>query len=207
MKQVNISCVCNDTWIMLGRTGEKNARQVVFDISEWISLYGEGIAQLIHQRQGDSAPYPCAVAQNGAEVSWTITTADTATAGRGKAELQYFVGDALVKSVTWTTYTDAALSDVGDTPPEPQQRWVDQVLDAANRAEDAAERAEAASGGGGSGGGGGFSYKIGNGLKITNDDTLEVDSASDFEGNNTRPASASLVQSTVGNIELLLSTI
>ena len=58
-------------------------------------------------------------------------------------------------------------------------------------------------------GGGSFPYTLGTGLKVTgeNEDTLEVDSAEDFEGDNSRPASASLVETTVGNIEILLGTI
>ena len=48
--------------------------------------------------------------------------------------------------------------------------------------------------------------KLGVGLKIE-DKTLYVDSAQDFEGDNTRPVEAAFVQSQIGNIELLLKTI
>lgn len=60
------------------------------------------------------------------------------------------------------------------------------------------------SGGGGSGGG--MAFEIGHGLELK-DNTLSVNSVSDFEGDNTLPATASLVQTTVGNIEVLLATI
>ena len=56
-------------------------------------------------------------------------------------------------------------------------------------------------------GGAGLSYNIGHGLKIEAGNTLVVDSVSDFEGDNTLPATAALVQNTVGNIEILLGTI
>ena len=56
------------------------------------------------------------------------------------------------------------------------------------------------------GGSGGTSYRIGHGLKVDGS-TLMVDSVSNFDGDNTLPATASLVQSTVGNIEVLLATI
>lgn len=49
-------------------------------------------------------------------------------------------------------------------------------------------------------------YDVGHGLKVVNN-KLTVDSVSDFKGDNTLPASAALVQTTVGNIEQLLSTI
>ena len=57
------------------------------------------------------------------------------------------------------------------------------------------------------GGGGGFPYKIGNGLKVTGGDTLEVNTADDVEQNNTLPITSAAVYTTVGNIEALLSTI
>ena len=49
-------------------------------------------------------------------------------------------------------------------------------------------------------------YKVGHGLKV-NDGSLEVDAASDYEGDNTRPITAAAVQNAVGNIEILLETI
>lgn len=55
--------------------------------------------------------------------------------------------------------------------------------------------------------GGGLPYKIGNGLKVTGVNTLEVDTATDVEQNNTLPITSAAVYTTVGNIEILLGTI
>ena len=55
-----------------------------------------------------------------------------------------------------------------------------------------------------SGGGGGWG--IGHGLKVE-DGKLAVDTAEDFSGDNTLPITAAAVQTTVGNIEILLGTI
>lgn len=49
-------------------------------------------------------------------------------------------------------------------------------------------------------------YKVGHGLKVNNGN-LEVDTAEDYEGDNTRPITAAAVQNAVGNIEILLETI
>lgn len=57
------------------------------------------------------------------------------------------------------------------------------------------------------GGGGGFPYQIGNGLKVTGGDTLEVDAATSVEEDNTLPITSAAVYTTVGNIEILLGTI
>lgn len=55
--------------------------------------------------------------------------------------------------------------------------------------------------------GGGFPYQIGNGLKVTGGDTLEVDTTTDVEQDNTLPITSAAVYTTVGNIEILLGTI
>lgn len=52
----------------------------------------------------------------------------------------------------------------------------------------------------------GFRYKIGHGLKVTGDE-LSVDTTSNFDGDNTLPMTAAGVQTTLGNIEILLATI
>lgn len=206
----------NKIALHLGREGENLARQVVFDLSDWLNAYGAGTAQLLVQRSGDERPYIREITQEGNTATWVITLWETENASHsGKCELRWYVGKTLVKSRTWSTQVDAALETPSEeTPPDPEQGWVDQVLDAAARAEAAADRAENAAGGGGSGGddsggssGGGLSYKIGTGLKITDGDTLEVDSATDFNGDNDRPASAALVKAQLGNIEAFLATI
>ena len=112
----------------LGKQGENLVRQIHFDLSRWISNFGPGTVQLLHQRNGDDAPYPVAVEQEGDCAVWTVTNADTAAAGTGRAELQYYVGDALAKSETWMTKVLPALGPASETPPEAQQGWVDQVL-------------------------------------------------------------------------------
>ena len=55
--------------------------------------------------------------------------------------------------------------------------------------------------------GGGFGYQIGNGLKVTGTNTLEVDTATNVEQDNTLPITSAAVYTTVGNIEILLGTI
>lgn len=209
----------------LGRCGENLARQVVFDLAEWISQYGSGTAELIYQRPGDERPHIMEIEQNDPMAIWNITAYHTATSeGGGQCELRWYVGEVLTKSRAWRTYVEPALDTTCSAPEDPEQGWVDQVLQAganaqiseanskdyAEQAEAAARRAENAAGSGDSGEGGsgdGFSYKLGTGLKVTDNDTLEVDSAKDFEGDNDRPASAALVKAQLGNIEAWLATI
>ena len=128
--------------INLGKQGETNVRQVQLDVSRLVTLFGPGTVQLLHRRPGDVTPYPVALTRTGDVVTWTVTAADTAYSGEGQAELQYFAGDSLAKSETYTTTITASQGDAGATPPEPQAGWVTQVLQAGTDAAEAAERAE-----------------------------------------------------------------
>ena len=109
----------NGYLIALGRRGENRAKQIVFDLREYISTYGSGTAQLLHQRRGDATPYiPEQVEQSGDKLLWTLTSDDTAVAGIGRAELRWYVGDTLAKSVTFSTSTARSLADPGGEPEE-----------------------------------------------------------------------------------------
>ena len=141
---MNVYRVKTGSILPLGKQGENLVRQIQFDLSRWISTFGPGTVQLLHQRSGDETPYPVAVEQEGDCAVWTVTNADTAAAGTGRAELQYYVGDALAKSETWMTKVLPAIGPASETPPEAQQGWVDQVLQAGTVATEAADRAEEA---------------------------------------------------------------
>ena len=125
--------------LSLGREGENAVRQVIFDITDWNSEFGKGgSVALLAQRPGDTEPYPVAVTVSGATVTWLVSAADTAKPGvYGQAELQYRIGDVVVKSAIWRTFIADSLGTASPTPPEPQQAWVDQVLDAAQNVETA----------------------------------------------------------------------
>jgi len=130
--------------LLLGKQGEHLARCIVFDIADWQALYGEGSVQLLVQRAGEEAPYPCTVTVEEGTVRWVVRESEVAVAGRGKAELQYRVGDTVVKSELYPTQTLEAMGRTGPVPPEPQQSWVEMVLQAARDAEQSAEDARAA---------------------------------------------------------------
>lgn len=114
--------------LAIGRRGENEARRVVFDLSAWRRHYGEGTVQLLHQRAGDESPYPCALTVEDDTAYWLIRAADVNKPGWGEAQLHYYVGDTLAKSAIWRTVTADALGDPSETPPEPQQGWVDKML-------------------------------------------------------------------------------
>ena len=132
---MQIKQVKEDCMILLGKQGENLATGIQFpSISHWITAYGIGTVQLLHQRSGDEAAYPCVIQQTDDVILWPITSADVEKAGTGWCELRYTVNDAVVKSATWQTLTAPAL-DCSDSAPEPWQSWVDEVLAAVNNVE------------------------------------------------------------------------
>lgn len=127
--------------IKLGRRGENQARKVVFDVlGKWREGYGDGVASLIVQRNGDAQPYPVTLTEEDGALVWLVSSADTAVAGEGAAELRYTVGDVIVKSQIYKTRVRETLEDSGETPPPAYQSWVDEVLQAAADAETAVSK-------------------------------------------------------------------
>lgn len=127
--------------IKLGRRGENQARKVVFDVlGKWREGYGEGVASLIVQRNGDAQPYPVTLTEEDGALVWLVSSVDTAVAGEGVAELRYTVGDTIVKSQIYKTRVRETLEDSGEAPPEAYQSWVDKVLAAGATAEAAVSK-------------------------------------------------------------------
>lgn len=128
--------------INLGRQGENQARKVVFDVLRaWREEFGStGAASLIVQRSEDTAPYPVTMGEENGVLTWTVSAADTAYAGEGKAELRYTVGSTVVKSCIYKTVVRATLGDSTSEPPEAYQSWVDEVLTAAAGVETAVNK-------------------------------------------------------------------
>ena len=118
--------------IPIGRKGENLARAVDFSdiIAEIKKDYGDGgkIVVLV-KRPNEDVPYPAAAIDESDGLTWTPTKTDTAIAGRGNAEVDYYVDDVLVKSVLFTTYTHGSIGISGDTP-EPGYDYMKQLLDA-----------------------------------------------------------------------------
>jgi hypothetical protein len=118
-------------YVCIGRQGENNATAVVFDCSAFAEIYGEGAAELLCKRPGDTTPYPCAAEQSGNLLSWAITETDTAKRGVGQIELRWYVKDTLAKSVLFhTTILGALSTNVEDESDEPHKAWMDTILSA-----------------------------------------------------------------------------
>ena len=89
-------------------------------------------------------PYPCAVTVQNGKARWAVRDVDVAVPGIGKLELQYRVGDAVVKSEIYRTLTMEAMGEAGPVPPDPEKNWVETVLQAASDAQQSAKDAREA---------------------------------------------------------------
>lgn len=133
---IEVNQLCGQ--LHLGKQGENLARIVYFDeIATWKKEFGEGKCELLHQRNGDTAPYPVKLEMENDRCCWKVTASDTAIVGDGKCELHYLVDDVVVKSKIWTTTVLESLGGEIAEPPAPEQAWVDEVLGAAQKVEDA----------------------------------------------------------------------
>lgn len=114
--------------IYLGRQGEMNAREIVFDLSALRTKYGAGTATLYHQRSKDPAPYLIGET-TGTTLTWTVSETDTVYAGIGYCEFRYTFGvEGLSKSTMFATNVKASLS--GDVIiPAALQAWYDALID------------------------------------------------------------------------------
>ena len=127
--------------IDLGREGENLARQVVLPLEDLAA--GKGHALLLHQRAGDSSPYPVNIRQEGNSLIWVVTNADTGAAGLGSAEVRWLGADGqVIKSRIYHTVTQKALSDP-ESPPEAYEGYVEAVAANARDARNAAAESKA----------------------------------------------------------------
>lgn len=120
-------------------------------------------------------------------------------------QIQVFIPESLSGDAQWPdvpsefTQIEQTIIDINNNPPKPgpDGNWMIYNPDTGEYDESDIPLP----------GGGGFGYEIGHGLKVTGTNTLEVDTATDVEQDNTLPITSAAVYTTVGNIEILLGTI
>lgn len=103
--------------INLGRQGENEVSQVVFDVSELITDYGSGTAVVVVRRPTEITTYQHDdTVQSGDTVTWTVSSVDTEIDGNGNVQLFWMVNDAVAKTITYQTYVEPALMNPTDAP-------------------------------------------------------------------------------------------
>lgn len=126
----------------LGRVGENNITEFVFDYTNWTDEFGEGVLSLVLKRQGDAEGYPKSMTVKSGQSTWVVDSTDAGVEGIGEAQLTYTVNGDVKKSVIYLTRTCPSIEPVGPAP-DPYQSWLDQMIEAKEDAENAAESAKA----------------------------------------------------------------
>lgn len=136
--------VSDDTkYLKLGHSGEDLARRVMFDLSDFITLFGEGTFSIVFRRTQNEDPYVVSNTESVDDFAiWNLTATDTAYPGKGQCELRYYVGDVLAKTRVYDTIISPSLTDTGETPGDPDTDLLDKVSALVTEAESAVDTAE-----------------------------------------------------------------
>lgn len=140
--------------ITIGRRGENLATTIPIDVSAWLEQWPDASIDLLIVRPGDTSAYVAKTRLEDGTLLWPVTKADTDRVGHGTFEVRAIAGEVVKKSIVARFKVCPCISCTGDPePPETARDWVNDVLSAAVRAEEAVERAEeivdALAGGGG----------------------------------------------------------
>ena len=111
--------------IALGRQLETNYRQYVFDCSGFTEQITN--IMLVHQRNGDVAPYLVGTS-TGTELVWTVTDTDTSFYGYGHGELRIYFANGMAKSVVFPTLVIKSITADAVIPAQ-LQSWYDAMID------------------------------------------------------------------------------
>lgn len=86
MNTINVKVGETTDSINLGRRGENEATEVVFDVSSLVSTYGAGNPVLLAKRAQDSTAYPVSATSEEDSVTWLVNSADSAQASAEEAQ-------------------------------------------------------------------------------------------------------------------------
>ena len=196
---MNIFCVDHlPREIPVGYQTEHGVERVGFDVSTWIRKWPGMGFQLWASVPGTDTSYPAKSTREGNILFWDVGLADTAVAGRGVVEV-VGLADGVKKIARADTLVRASTTAEPGDVPDVHQPWVDQVLDAAVRAEEAAKRAEEAEGGG-------ISFEVDETLTLANG-ILSVNTTDAATKDDARPITSQGVYNEFAVINALLKTI
>lgn len=112
--------------LQVGYQGENEVTDVLFDISSWITEFGEGVAQLRVKRPGNSEDesYVLSLTITDGKAVWTVSETDTANKGNGKVQLSYMVGNIVKKAVIYPYKVGKSIVGA-DNPVDPFDSWIE----------------------------------------------------------------------------------
>lgn len=120
----------------IGWTGENNATVISIDVKSWLGRWPDAQISLVVCRPKEDVFYPVVIEQKNHFAIWRVTLADVAIPGRGNAVLYAkSQNEDVIAKHPFRLRVNAALDSALKDPPEVGREWLEQVLDAADRAE------------------------------------------------------------------------
>lgn len=137
--------------LIIGHEMDNLTGVVEIDIAAWMTAYPELTRYTLAVTPPDGTPYFAPTEMEGTILRWIVRREDTANAGEGSYQIIATGENGEQKSTDfyplYICRNTPGLDGAPETLPDAALAWVSKVLDAANRAENAAERAEGAAAG------------------------------------------------------------
>lgn len=124
---------------LAGRTGENEARRIVFDCSSVLAEFPDAKIVCAIQRACDRSAYLKEVTMSGEKAALVLTDADVAAPGEMRLELRAVKDGQTLKSAVYTAEIAPALRGGGSAPGSPEKDMLDRLQSAADAANAAAE--------------------------------------------------------------------
>lgn len=129
---------------MLGRAGEKETRQIVFDCTDILSEYPGAEIVCVMQRHCDRTAYLADAVLAGNVLTVTLTDADVSASGDLRIELRALVDGKIRKSAVYTGKVVSALRGEQDKPGNPTADVLNRIDMTISHAEESIAEANAA---------------------------------------------------------------
>ena len=125
----------------LGRRGENKARTIEIDMTAWLEEFPGSSVGVMIKRPDETTFYPAALVRDGNIIRWTITRADVDKVGIGEAQIILSnTDDVELRSRVVPTKIEDSMSGTVGSAPSTYSNFVNQVIQAADRAEAAVDK-------------------------------------------------------------------
>lgn len=112
----------------IGRQGENNVTQVIFDFSGLKTEFGSGTLSLSVKRPKEYIPYAQTMTVSGNNATWLVNETDTGNFGCGEIQLTYTVSGKVAKTVIYKYTVLRSIGADGEYP-IPGQTWQEEMED------------------------------------------------------------------------------
>lgn len=112
----------------IGRQGENNVTQVIFDFSGLKTEFGSGTLSLSVKRPKEYVPYAQTMTISGTNATWLVNETDTGNFGCGEIQLTYTVSGKVAKTVIYKYTVLRSIGADGEYP-IPGQTWQEEMED------------------------------------------------------------------------------